>query len=342
MANSVEEKVINVGSRSSQLAMIQTRTIVETLKTLHPSLQFQIKTMETIGDKVLDKPLSNIGQVNLFTKELEVALAEGQVDFIVHSLKDLPTTLPRGMTLAAIYKRDNPTDSLVLSTHHRGLDIDSLPSGSTIGTSSQRRVAQLKRHYPQFRYKSIRGNLNTRLAKLDSADSQEYDGIILATAGIERMGWVDRITQELDSDKCMYAVGQGALAVETRADDCSVNDIVKVLNDADTVLCCTAEREFLKVLEGGCSVPVGVRSFISDGRLLIKGAVFSLDGSEMVDGEIEKDLPGIPADMSVEVCETIGRNVGNSLAKDLISKGASEILRRAKQENEKLTQELSQ
>ena len=166
--------------------MIQTRTIIAALQKLYPNIKFEITTMKTIGDNILDKPLPNIGQTNLFTKELEVALAAKEVDMIVHSLKDLPTTLPPGMTVSVIYKRDNPTDALVLHPKHNGLQIQTLPKGSVIGTSSLRRIAQLKRNFPDLEFKTVRGNLNTRLKKLDQ--SGEYDALVLATAGLERMG----------------------------------------------------------------------------------------------------------------------------------------------------------
>ena len=281
--------VVRVGSRSSELAMIQTRTIVAALQKLYPSIKFEITTMKTIGDNILDKPLPNIGQTNLFTKELEVALAAKEVDMIVHSLKDLPTTLPPGMTVSVIYKRDNPTDALVLHPKHNGLQIQTLPKGSVIGTSSLRRIAQLKRNFPDLEFKTVRGNLNTRLKKLDQ--SGEYDALVLATAGLERMGWQERISQELDKTVCMYAVGQGAMAVETRSDDAPMNQLLLPLNDPDTLLCCVAERAFLHDLGGGCSVPVGTYSAVQNGSLEMEGAVFSLSGSEVVKDSVVVPLP---------------------------------------------------
>ena len=255
---------MRVGSRSSELAMIQTRSVVAALQRAHPGLECEVTTMATIGDKILDKALPSIGQTNLFTKELEVALAAGEVDFIVHSLKDVPTTLPPGMTLAAFFRRENPTDALVLHPKHDGLTIDGLPPGSVIGTSSLRRIAQLKRHFPHLLFKTVRGNLNTRLRKLDEGG---YDALVLATAGLERMGWTERVAQELPKDVCMYAVGQGALTIEIRRDDSRMIGLLSSLNDGETVLCCGAERAFLHTLGGGCSVPVGVVSRCEAGEL---------------------------------------------------------------------------
>ena len=332
-----DSRVIKVGSRSSQLAMIQTHTIIDHLQKLHPSITFEVITMKTIGDQVLDKPLPNIGQTNLFTKELETALAAGQIDLIVHSLKDLPTTLPPGMQLAVIYKRDSPTDALILAPQYKGKTINDLPSGSVIGTSSLRRIAQLKRHFPNYQYKPVRGNLNTRLTKLDN--SGEYDALILASAGIERMGWKDRISQEFDSNLCLYAVGQGALAVETRSDDQLTLDIVSPLNDPETLLCCSAERKFLQVLGGGCSVPVGVQSKMEKDGFILVGGVFSLDGSEVVQGEIGKELPSEYP--SLDICRVFGEKIGEELARDLLTRGAKEVLEKARKETDIVTAQLT-
>ena len=331
--------MVRIGSRSSELAMIQTRTIVSALQGLYPDIKFEITTMKTIGDKILDKALPKIGQTNLFTKELELALAANEIDMITHSLKDLPTTLPPGMTISVIYKRDNPTDALVLHPKHKGLTIDQLPQGSVIGTSSLRRIAQLKRNYPTLVFKDVRGNLNTRLRKLDEGDGEiRYDALVLATAGLDRMKWGDRISQQLDPAKCLYAVGQGALAVETREDDMRINQLLRPLNDPDTFITCTAERAFLRMLGGGCSVPVGIHSNLapSTGKICITGAVFSLDGSEMVKDTLEGNLPAnYSAEQSlVEDWLAFGDKFGCDLAGRLLAKGAGPILERAKEDME--------
>lgn len=336
--DSSKKDVIRIGSRSSELAMIQTHTIMEALRTLHPSLTFEVITMKTIGDKILDTALPKIGQTNLFTKELEMALAAKEIDMITHSLKDLPTALPPGMGISVIYKRDNPTDALVLHPRHKGLRIDTLPEGSVVGTSSLRRVAQLKRNFPGLKFESVRGNLNTRLRKLDEGDSGiRYDALVLATAGLDRMGWRERLSQELDKSACMYAVGQGALAVETRSDDTKINKLLLPLNDPDTFISCTAERAFLHTLEGGCSVPVGIHSDIdpTSKSLSLEGAVFSLDGSEKVGDTECLPLPKDYRTLSKEEWAGLATAAGDSLARKLLSRGAGRILLQAKEESTK-------
>ena len=308
--------------------MIQTRTIISSLQTLYPEVRFEVVTMKTVGDRILDKPLPNIGQTNLFTKELEVALAAGEVDMIVHSLKDLPTTLPPGMAVAAVFKRDDPSDALVLHPKHQGKTLEELPAGSVIGTSSLRRIAQLKRHFPQLVFKNVRGNLNTRLSKLDS--SGEYDALVLATAGMERMGWGSRISQRLSPSVCMYAVGQGALAVEIQSGDKMTGMLVRPLNDVGTVLCCAAERAFLHCLGGGCSVPVGVTSSLQEASLKIEGAVFSLDGCKCIRDELSASLPPNYLSLSEEENTEFGSLLGKQLAQKLIVAGATPILEEAK------------
>ncbi|TNN01467.1 hypothetical protein fugu_010849 [Takifugu bimaculatus] len=271
-------RVIQIGTRKSQLARIQTDSVAEKLKELYPDVRLEIVAMSTTGDKILDTALSKIGEKSLFTKELENALERNEVDLVVHSLKDLPTTLPPGFTIGAVLKRENPHDAVVLHPKNAGKSLDALPANSVIGTSSLRRAAQLKKRFPHLDFKDIRGNLNTRLKKLD--EKEDFAAIILAAAGLRRMGWENRISQILEPDDCMYAVGQGALAVEVRARDADILEMVSVLHDPDTVLRCIAERAFLKHLEGGCSVPVAVHTVVKDSQLYLTGAVYSLDGSD--------------------------------------------------------------
>ena len=330
-----EKRIIRVGSRSSQLAMTQTQTIVTELKKKNPALRFEITTMKTIGDKILDKPLPNIGQTNLFTKELEIALASSEVDLIVHSLKDLPTTLPPGMVVSVIFRRDSPTDALVLHPKHFGKKIEQLPDGSVIGTSSLRRIAQLKRNFPKLTFKTVRGNLNTRLQKLDT--SGEYDALVLATSGMIRMGWKDRVSQELDPNLCLYAVGQGALAVESRSEDHFINNILAPLNDLDTLVCCTAERQFLHGLGGGCSVPVGTISSITNNSLALEGAVFSLDGVKMVQNKIVLELPSEYRKLSLDELRRLSIQVGSRLSQSLLDVGAGDLLLDARKETDENT-----
>ncbi|XP_032765941.1 porphobilinogen deaminase isoform X1 [Rattus rattus] len=369
-------RVIRVGTRKSQLARIQTDTVVAMLKTLYPGIQFEIIAMSTTGDKILDTALSKvmavlipaclvplptykgftlrfflpwqIGEKSLFTKELENALEKNEVDLVVHSLKDVPTILPPGFTIGAICKRENPCDAVVFHPKFIGKTLETLPEKSAVGTSSLRRVAQLQRKFPHLEFKSIRGNLNTRLRKLD--ELQEFSAIILAVAGLQRMGWQNRVGQILHPEECMYAVGQGALAVEVRAKDQDILDLVGVLHDPETLLRCIAERAFLRHLEGGCSVPVAVHTVMKDGQLYLTGGVWSLDGSDSMqetmqatiqvpvqqeDGpEDDPQLVGITARNIPRGAQLAAENLGISLASLLLNKGAKNILDVARQLND--------
>ncbi|XP_068141866.1 porphobilinogen deaminase [Drosophila tropicalis] len=284
---SIQEKVIRVGSRKSELALIQTKHVIGRLQKLYPKQKFEIHTMSTFGDRVLNISLPKIGEKSLFTRDLEDALRNGGVDFVVHSLKDLPTALPTGMAIGAVLEREDARDALVLRENFKGHSIATLPKGSVIGTSSLRRTAQIRRQYPHLVVCDIRGNLNTRLAKLDAADSK-FSGIILAQAGLVRMGWMNRISQVLEPTDLLYAVGQGALAVECRANDGPVLDMLQKLLCLNTTCRILAERSFLKTLGGGCSAPVAVWSKLKgepmtansqDVDLSLTGAVWSLDGA---------------------------------------------------------------
>lgn len=248
--------------------------------------------MTTVGDRVLNTSLPKIGEKALFTKDLEDALRNGGVDFVVHSLKDLPTALPVGMAIGAILKREDPRDALVLNEKYRGKKLSNLPEGSIIGTSSLRRSAQLARYYKHLVVCDIRGNLNTRLAKLDAPNSK-FAGIILAQAGLVRMGWDKRIDQVLEPDEILYAVGQGALAVECRSNDKEILEMLSKLSCLDTQCKILAERSFLKTLGGGCSAPVAVCTNLKrkhdnnfDIDLKIDGAVWSLNGSTEIKSDI--------------------------------------------------------
>ncbi|KAM9216951.1 porphobilinogen deaminase isoform 3-T5 [Leptosomus discolor] len=306
-------------SASLQLARIQTDSVVAMLRELYPDLCFEIVAMSTTGDKILDTALSKIGEKSLFTKELENALERNEVDLVVHSLKDLPTSLPPGFTIGAICKREEPLDAVVFHPKNSGKTLSLLPEKSVIGTSSLRRAAQLKKKFPQLEFRDIRGNLNTRLKKLD--EKEDFSAIILAAAGLKRMGWENRIGQLLSPDDCLYAVGQGALAVEVRAKDQEILNMVSALHDADTVLCCIAERAFMKRLEGGCSVPVAVNTVLKDGQ----DEDGPNDDVQHV-GITAKNVPG----RAQEAAE----NLGVELAALLLSKGAKHILSVARQLND--------
>uniref|UniRef100_A0A8C0Z382 Porphobilinogen deaminase n=1 Tax=Canis lupus familiaris TaxID=9615 RepID=A0A8C0Z382_CANLF len=325
----------NGTAAAAALARIQTDSVVAMLKALYPGLQFEIVAMSTTGDKILDTALSKIGEKSLFTKELEHALEKNEVDLVVHSLKDLPTVLPPGFTIGAICKRENPYDAVVFHPKFVGKTLETLPEKSVVGTSSLRRAAQLQRKFPHLEFRSIRGNLNTRLRKLD--ELQEFSAIILAAAGLQRMGWQHR-------------VGQGALGVEVRAKDQDMLDLVGVLHDPETLLRCIAERAFLRHLEGGCSVPVAVHTAMKDGQLYLTGGVWSLDGSDSMqetmqatihitaqheDGpEDDPQLVGITARNIPREAQLAAENLGISLASLLLNKGAKNILDVARQLND--------
>ncbi|KAJ8368240.1 hypothetical protein SKAU_G00082680 [Synaphobranchus kaupii] len=347
--NGTAGRVIRIGTRKSQLARIQTDSVAEKLKELYPNVHLEIVGMSTIGDKILHTALSKIGEKSLFTKELENALEKNEVDLVVHSLKDLPTTLPPGFTIGAVLKRENPHDAVVLHPKHAGKTLATLPDKSVVGTSSLRRAAQLKRRFPHLEFKDIRGNLNTRLKKLDEKD--DYAAIILATAGLRRMGWDSRVSQILDPEDCMYAVGQGALAVEVRACDRDILEMVSVMHDPDTVLRCIAERAFMRHLARGCSVPVAVHTEVKDLQLYLTGAVYSLDGSdslketmqtsiepgnEVEDEDVDESAQrvGVTASNVSQAAQDAAEKLGVELAKLLLSKGAREILTVARQLND--------
>lgn len=245
--NGNSKKVMIVGSRKSQLALIQTRFVISELKKIRPAVEFEIVEMSTVGDNVLDKALSKIGEKSLFTKELEVALEKKDVDFVVHSMKDLPTTLPPGMVIGAVLEREDPRDAVIIKNSLTSKSLAELAQGSVIGTSSLRRAAQLRSAFPGLVFQDVRGNLNTRLRKLDDPEGP-YSALILAVAGVVRMGWAERISQHLDSDLCLHAVGQGALAVECRDSDLDTLDLLSNLHHKETVLATIAERSFMKTL----------------------------------------------------------------------------------------------
>ncbi|XP_067422854.1 porphobilinogen deaminase isoform X2 [Emydura macquarii macquarii] len=346
--NGLKNRVIRVGTRKSQLARIQTDSVVEMLRERYLNLHFEIVAMSTTGDKILDTALSKIGEKSLFTKELENALERNEVDLVVHSLKDLPTSLPPGFTIGAICKRENPHDAVVFHPKNYGETLNSLPEKSVIGTSSLRRAAQLKRRFPQLEFRDIRGNLNTRLKKLD--EKEDFSAIILAAAGLRRMGWENRIGQILNPKDCLYAVGQGALAVEVRARDQEILDMVSALHDEETVLCCIAERAFMRHLEGGCSVPVAVSSMLKDSQLYLTGAVYSLDGSDSLKETMQTGITytqqnedgasddvqhvGITAKNIPAHAQEAAENLGVEVASLLLSKGAKHILNVARQLND--------
>jgi hydroxymethylbilane synthase len=266
--------------------------------------------MSTQGDKILDVALAKIGDKGLFTKELENGMIDRSIDLAVHSLKDLPTNLPEGLILGCVTERVDPADALVVNEKNRDKQLDTLPEGAVVGTSSLRRLAQLRHHFPHLTFKDVRGNVNTRLAKLDAG---EYDAIILAVAGLQRLGLGERVHQVIPSEISLHAVGQGALGIECRAEDTEVLEVLKALEHVPTRDRCYAERSFLRELEGGCQVPIGVNTSIENGTLTLTGMVASLDGKRL----IKDSVSGKPED-----AEALGRE----LARLVRDAGAGEIL----------------
>jgi hydroxymethylbilane synthase len=303
-------RTVRIGSRKSQLALVQTHWVQAELQKAHSDRTFEVQTMSTQGDNILDVALAKIGDKGLFTKELEVAMLNKDVDLAVHSLKDLPTNLPEGLMLGAVTEREDPADALVVHQKYQDKQLETLPAGAVIGTSSLRRLAQLRHYYPHLTFKDIRGNLNTRLQKLDEGG---YDAIILAVAGLQRLGMGDRVHQVIDAEISLHAVGQGALGIECRIDDDEILELFAPISHYPTTQRCLAERSFLRVLEGGCQVPIGVNSVIDGDQLTLKGIVASLDGQTLVRGEVKGSL-------------TQPEEIGTELAHQLKGKGAQTIL----------------
>ena len=304
--HTVKQKII-IGTRGSKLALWQAEHVADILRTMNPDLEVVLQHIVTIGDKILDVPLAKIGGKGLFTKELETAMLSGEIDLAVHSLKDMPTELPPGLILAATTVRMDPHDAFVSQKYS---SLAELPQGAVVGTSSLRRGAQLLRLRPDLQIVSLRGNLNTRLRKLDEG---QFDAIVLAAAGLHRLGMGDRIAAVFSPTECLPAVGQGVLAIEVRADDVEVRSMVARLDDAETRTCVTAERKFLAVVQGGCQVPVGVFGQMESGQLVLSARILSLDGVRCIEGKI--------AGMPTEAAE-----LGEALAGQLLAAGGREIL----------------
>ena len=285
----MKKDTIIIGTRSSKLALWQADYVMECLQKKYPELHVEKKLMTTKGDKILDAPLAKIGGKGLFTKELEQDMLAGGIDIAVHSLKDMPTEVPDGLIITAITKRCDPGDAFV---SNKVASLAELPQGAVVGTSSLRRKAQLLHARPDLEIRDLRGNVNTRLRKLDAG---EYDAAVLAVAGLRRLGFGDRITEVLPKSMILPAVGQGALAIEAREDDAETRELVAFLNDEATVACAKAERAFLARVEGGCQVPVGVYATPEDGGLHVEAVIASLDGKRLyrdnVSGQVKDAEP---------------------------------------------------
>jgi len=299
------QKIIRIGTRDSQLAMWQAKWVKSELTNLYPELQFELVSMKTKGDKILDVPLSKIGDKGLFTKELEQGLLLDQLDLAVHSLKDMPTMLPDGLTISTFCQREEPRD-VFLSKN--GILLEDLPTGALIGTSSLRRKSQLKHYRPDFEFMDLRGNLQTRWKKLSESN---MDGIVLAAAGVKRLGWEERITQILPEDVMISAVGQGSIAIEIVEKRSDIKELLSPLNHHETEQAVRAERALMRKLEGGCQVPIGALAHVENGQVILRGMVASLDGIRMIKAEATGPDP---------------EAVGLQVAERLVELGATAIL----------------
>lgn len=301
------KKTVVIGTRGSKLALWQADYIQTRLEAEYPDLTVVQKIITTTGDKILDVPLAKIGGKGLFTKELETAMLSGEIDLAVHSMKDVPSEMPEGLLLGVITSREHEGDALVSLKYN---SIDELPEGAKVGTSSLRRKAQVLKYRPDLNIYDLRGNVGTRLDKLES---EGFDAIILAVAGLRRLGLEHRITQVLPHDVCLPAVGQGALGLEYRARDTHLAEMLDFLNDEETGAAVRAERAFLKRIEGGCQVPVGIYGMTDADGVLLEARILSTDGTEMV-ADTERGTK--------EECEAIGLR----LAERLLAAGGDAIL----------------
>ncbi|QWF70984.1 hydroxymethylbilane synthase [Methylomonas paludis] len=301
------EKTIRIATRQSPLALWQAQHVADRLTQAFPGLKTELVTMVTRGDKILDAPLAKIGGKGLFVKELEQGMLDGIADIAVHSMKDVPVEFPDGLHLAVILEREDPTDAFVSNRYQ---SLAELPANARIGTSSLRRQCQIKARFPHAEILSLRGNVNTRLAKLDAG---EFDAIILASAGLKRLGMAERITVGLSPAESLPAIGQGAIGIECRSDDTEIHQFLAALHDPDTQLRVSAERAMNAALHGGCQVPIAGFAEISTGKLFMRGLVGRPDGSLLYRAQAQAELHQ-------------AEQLGKAIAADLLNQGAAEIL----------------
>jgi len=303
---------LRIGTRGSQLALWQARWVQAAIIRLRPDLSVELVIIKTQGDKILDVPLAQVGGKGLFVKEIEEALLDRRVDLAVHSMKDMPAEIPPGLTIGAIPLRENPLDVLICS---RAATLQTLPPGARVGTSSLRRAAQIQYLRPDATIVALRGNLDTRLRKLACSD---LDAIVLAAAGLLRLGLGERISAYLQPEQMLPAVGQGALCIESRAQDPATQAVLAQLDHPETRIAVTAERAFMNKLQGGCQVPLAAHAQLRDGRLHMQGLVAELDGRRILRAEAQ----GAP---------TTAEAIGHGLAEELLAQGADDILERLRQ-----------
>jgi hydroxymethylbilane synthase len=307
-----KNKVV-IGTRASKLALWQAEWVKAELKRLDPSLEVELNKIKTTGDKILDVPLAKVGGKGLFVKEIEEALLRGEADLAVHSMKDVPTEFPQGLHLAVICEREDPRDAFIAPLEGLKFKVqrfEELPEGSSLGTSSLRRSSQLLSIRPDLKIVQLRGNLETRFRKLDEG---QFDAMILAAAGVKRLGWEQRITEIIDPAVSLPAIGQGAIGIECRTRDEFINSLIAPLNHNATSICVRAERALLKRLQGGCQVPIAAHAVIRDNRLVMDGLVGSVTGDRIIKEHLEGNI---------EDAETIGITLGEKL----LSMGADKIL----------------
>jgi len=302
----MKDKVV-IGTRGSKLALWQAEWIKSLLLGLNPSIAVELMKIKTTGDKIQDVPLAMVGGKGLFVKEIEEAMMRGEIDLAVHSMKDVPTVLPDELHISCITKREDPRDAFISNKYD---SLESLPEGAPLGTSSLRRSCQIKALRPDINIVSLRGNFDTRIRKLDEG---QFDAIILAAAGANRLGLTDRVRQLISAEVSLPAIAQGAVGIECRKDDSFINELIAPLRHDDSTVCVTAERAALLRLEGGCQVPIAAHAVLEGERLFMNGLVGSVDGSVIIRAEKQ----GASKD---------AYDIGIALAEDLLSQGADRIL----------------
>jgi len=303
----MSQQKLRIATRKSPLALWQAEHVAAVLRRIHPGLEVELAAMSTRGDKILDTPLAKIGGKGLFVKELEQGMMDGSADLAVHSMKDVPVELPEGLHLAVIMEREDPRDAFVSNNH---ADVGALPQGAVVGTASLRRECQLRERRPDLRIETLRGNVNTRLGRLDEG---RFDAIILASAGLKRLGFEQRIRTILPPEQSLPSIGQGALGIECRSDDARVNELIAPLNDPDTAVCLTAERALNRRLEGGCQVPIAGYAVLEGEEVYLRGLVGEPDGSRVI--RAEGRAPAAEAEA-----------LGIRIAEELLANGAEPIL----------------
>jgi hydroxymethylbilane synthase len=309
----MDNRRIIIGTRGSKLALWQAEWVKSALLRLHPGLEVELNKIKTTGDKILDVPLAKVGGKGLFVKEIEEALLNGGADLAVHSMKDVPTDFPEGLHLPVICKREDPRDAFITKKENnawRTKSFKDLPHGATIGTSSLRRACQLLSLRPDLKIEQLRGNLDTRLRKLDEG---QFDAIILAAAGVKRLGWADRITEIISTEISLPAIGQGAIGIECRSGDEVINGLIAPLNHPETSVCVRAERALLRKLEGGCQVPIAAHARLAEAMIVMDGLVGSVSGDRIIRGHLQGSAAN-------------AESLGIILAEDILSRGAKEIL----------------